>query len=104
MNWKIFSLGSMWLVISLFWIVFCSVQDKEWWIGQGEVHNICDLMRMIENDDARDFGIFFSLPLFFPVVYAVIKKKRYWFFWLVTLLITGYWLWQFFIRYQLCLW
>ncbi|MDQ9183716.1 DUF2645 family protein [Cronobacter sakazakii] len=50
-------------------------------------------------------GLFFSLPVFFPAVYAIfIKKNHHWLIWLTTLAIAGYWLWQFFIRYQLCLW
>ncbi len=105
MTWKVFTLGFLWAITSLFWIVFCSVQDKEWWIGYGDVNNICNLMRSIANDDIRDVGIFFSLPVFFPAIYAIfIKKKQYWFIYIITLLISGYWLWQFFIRYQLCLW
>ncbi|WP_368543985.1 YjeO family protein [Enterobacter soli] len=105
MTWKVFTLGFLWCITSLFWIVFCSIQDKEWWIGQGEIKNICDLMKYIENDDSRDVRVFFSLPVFFPAIYAIlIKRTRYWFVYLITLLISGYWLWQFFIRYQLCLW
>ncbi|ELW1647826.1 YjeO family protein [Enterobacter oligotrophicus] len=104
MTWKVFTLSFLWFIASLFWIVFCSVQDKEWWIGQGDIKNICDLMNYIENDDIRDVGIFYSLPVFFPAIYAiVIKRKRYWFLYLITLFISAYWLWQFFIRYQFCL-
>ena len=103
MNWKVFTLGFIWFWLSIFWIVFCSVQDKEWWIGDGDIKNICDLMNYIENDDARDVGDFFSLPVFFPAIYAIlIKKKRYWFIYVVTLAVTGYWLWQFVIRYHWC--
>ncbi|EPK7284571.1 TPA: YjeO family protein [Citrobacter farmeri] len=103
MNWKVFTLGFIWFWLSIFWIVFCSVQDKEWWIGDGDIKNICDLMNYIENDDARDVGYFFSLPVFFPAIYAIlIKKKRYWFIYVVTLAVTGYWLWQFVIRYHWC--
>ncbi|MBN6042569.1 YjeO family protein [Citrobacter sp. ku-bf4] len=103
MNWKVFTLGFIWFWLSIFWIVFCSVQDKEWWIGDGDIKNICDLMNYIENDDTRDVGYFFSLPVFFPAIYAIlIKKKRYWFIYVVTLAVTGYWLWQFVIRYHWC--
>lgn len=103
MTWKVFTLSLLWLIASLFWIVFCSVQDKEWWIGQGEIKNICDLMNYIVNDDVRNVGIFYSLPVFFPAMYAiVIRRKRYWLLYRTTLFISGYWLWQFFIRYQLC--
>lgn len=105
MTWKVFSLGFMWFIVSVLWIALMSVQDKEWWIGEGGIKNICDLMKYIENDDTRDVGIVFSLPVFFPAIYAIlIKNKRYWFIYLVMTLITGYWLWQFFIRYQLCIW
>lgn len=104
MTWKIFTLSIVWFIVSLFWIVFCSVQDKEWWIGQGEIKNICDLMSYIENDDIRDVGVFYSLPIFFPAIYVIIiKRKRDWFVCLTTILISGYWLWQFFLRYQFCL-
>ena len=105
MKYKTYALGVIWIEISLLWILFFSVQDKEWWIGEGGIKNICDLMTYIENDDIRDVGIIFSLPVFFPAIYAlIIKKKRHWFIYVATLFITGYWLWQFFIRYQLCLW
>lgn len=104
MTWKVFTLGLLWGIASLFWIMFCSVQDKEWWIGHGEIKNICDLMLYIANDDTRNVGVFLSLPVFIPAIYAVfLKKKRYWFIYMITFLISGYWLWQFFIRYQLCL-
>lgn len=105
MSWKVFTLGFIWFCLSIFWIMFCSVQDKEWWIGQGGIKNICDLMNYIENDDTRETGLFFSIPVFFPAIYAIFfKKKRYLFIYAVTLAITGYWLWQFIIRYQVCLW
>lgn len=103
MRWKMLTSTLLWLIVSLCWIVLWSVQDKEWWIGEGGIKNICDLMRSVENDDTRDVGIFISLPIFLPIVYAIITKKRNWFFWLVATLISGYWLWQFFIRYQLCI-
>lgn len=105
MSWKVFSLGFIWLGISFLWITLFSTQDKEWWIGEGGIKNICDLMEYIENDDIRDAGVIMTLPIFFPVIYAIfIKRKRYWFLNLVTILVTGFWLWKFFIRYQLCLW
>ncbi|MBV7405974.1 YjeO family protein [Enterobacter sp. ENT03] len=105
MTWKVFTLGLLWFIASIFLTAILSVQDKEWWIGTDGIKNICDLMEYIESDDARDVGIFFSSPIFFPAIYAIlIKRKRYWFIYLVTFLISGYWLWQFFIRYQLCLW
>lgn len=105
MSWKVFTLGFIWFCLSIFWIMFCSVQDKEWWIGQGGIKNICDLMNYIENDDTRETGVFFSIPVFFPAIYAIFfKKKRDLFIYAVTLAITGYWLWQFIIRYQVCLW
>ena len=105
MSWKVFCLGFVWLGLSVIWIVFLSTQDKEWWIGQGEIKNICDLIAYIENDDIRDVGMVFSLPVFFPAIYAIlIKRKRYWFIYAVTLTVTAYWLWQFVIRYQVCFW
>lgn len=103
MNWKVFSLGSIWLFFSFLIITLLSTQDKEWWIGTGEIKNICDLMSSVENDDVRDIGVLFSLPVFFPAIYALVKRKRHWFIHLVTVSIAAYWLWQFFIRYQLCL-
>lgn len=105
MNWKIFSLGVVWLFASLALIIIFSTQSKEWWIGDDGINNICDLMRYIENDDVRDFGIIITLPVFFPAIYAFFRKgKRYWFTYLVTAIIAGFWLWKFLVRYQLCLW
>ena len=104
MNYKIYALGIIWFFVALFWIVVFSSQDKEWMIGSGEIKNICDLIYLIEKDDVRDVGIIVTLPLFFPAIYVlIIKKKHHWFIWLITLCLTGYWLWQFIIRYQLCL-
>ena len=105
MNWKIFTLGIFWLIASVCWILLWSVQDKEWWIGQGDIRNICDLMKFIENDDSRDLGMLLTLPIFFPTIYAFwVKRLRDWFFYLVTVAVATFWLWQFVIRYQLCLW
>ncbi|ALB49156.1 DUF2645 family protein [Cronobacter sakazakii] len=105
MKYKLLTLCIIWFGVSVFWVIIFSVQDKEWWIGQGEIKNICDLVYYIEEDDSRNTGIIFSLPVFFPAVYAIfIKKNHHWLIWLTTLAIAGYWLWQFFIRYQLCLW
>lgn len=105
MKSKLFALDIIWCVVAFFWIVLLSAQDKEWMIGSGDIKNICDLINFIENDDTRFIGMSFTLPVFFPAIYMLIlKKKLHWFTWLVTLCITGFWLWQFFIRYQLCLW
>ncbi|MDU1271855.1 MAG: DUF2645 family protein [Escherichia coli] len=45
-----------------------------------------------------------TLPLFFPFLwFALWRKKRGWFMYATALAIFGYWLWQFFLRYQFCL-
>ncbi|SPX12588.1 inner membrane protein [Escherichia coli] len=42
-----------------------------------------------------------TLPLFFPFLwFALWRKKRGWFMYATALAIFGYWLWQFFLRYQ----
>ncbi|HDK8875592.1 TPA: YjeO family protein, partial [Escherichia coli] len=57
MNWKSFSLNLIWFVISIFWIDFLSVQDKEWFIDGRGINNVCDVMTYLENDDIRPVGI-----------------------------------------------
>jgi Protein of unknown function (DUF2645). len=105
MNWKVFTLGFLWLIVSVLWIMLWSVQDKEWWTGDGGIKNICDLMAYIENDDNRSVGMILTLPVFLPATYTIlIKRQRAWFIYLVTAVVTVYWLWQFMLRYQLCLW
>ncbi|HBB6607403.1 TPA: YjeO family protein, partial [Escherichia coli] len=71
MNWKSFSLNLIWFVISIFWIDFLSVQDKEWFIDGRGINNVCDVMTYLENDDIRPVGIIMTLPLFIPYIYAV---------------------------------
>ncbi|EQB4042967.1 DUF2645 family protein [Cronobacter sakazakii] len=93
MKYKLLTLCIIWFGVSVFWVIIFSVQDKEWWIGQGEIKNICDLVYYIEEDDSRNTGIIFSLPVFFPAVYAIFIKKittglsgsPHW-----LLLVTGY--------------
>lgn len=72
MNWKSLSLNLIWFVISIFWIDFLSVQDKEWFIDGRGINNVCDVMTYLENDDIRPVGIIMTLPLFIPYIYAVI--------------------------------
>lgn len=69
MKYKLLTLCIIWFGVSVFWVIIFSVQDKESWIGQGEIKNICDLVYYIEEDDSRNTGIVFSLPVFFPAVY-----------------------------------
>ncbi|MDY1037656.1 DUF2645 family protein [Lelliottia sp. CFBP8978] len=105
MTWKVFTLGFIWFCVSILWITFLSVQDKEWLIREGSVKNICDLMKYIETDDVRDVGIVLTIPLIFPAIYTLVCiRKHYWFISFVILLITAFWLWRFFLRYQICLW
>ncbi|MBB1199144.1 DUF2645 family protein [Enterobacteriaceae bacterium 89] len=105
MSWKKFSLTTLWLIASVCWIMLWSIQDKEWWIRDGGIENICELMAYIENDDIREVGMILTLPVFFPVVYVIlIKRKSDWLIYLVTALISAFWLWQFVARYQFCLW
>ena len=76
MKYKLLTLCTIWFGVSVFRVIIFSVQDKEWWIGQGEIKNICDLVYYIEEDDSRNTGIIFSLPVFFPAVYAIFIKKK----------------------------
>ncbi|EFC1508555.1 YjeO family protein [Escherichia coli] len=103
MNWKSFSLNLIWFVISIFWIDFLSVQDKEWFIDGRGINNICDVMTYLENDDIRPVGIIMTLPLFIPYIYAVIWKKQHslWQYFVISIMLF-YWLWQFFLRYLFC--
>ncbi|ECC1694614.1 hypothetical protein DPB93_19310 [Salmonella enterica subsp. salamae] len=104
MSPKMFALCSLWFLIAVPLIWLFSIQDKEWMIGEGEINNICELMRTVENDDTRDVSIIMTLPLFFPFFYAFLyKRKRCWYLYCVTFVMVGFWLWQFFLRYQFCL-
>ena len=77
-----FVLCCIWFIVAFLWITITSALDKEWMI------------------DGR--GI--TLPLFFPFLwFALWRKKRGWFMYATALAIFGYWLWQFFLRYQFCL-
>ena len=71
--------------------------------GRG-INNVCDVLMYLEDDDTRDVGVIMTLPLFFPFLwFALWRKKRGWFMYATALAIFGYWLWQFFLRYQFCL-
>lgn len=103
MNWKRFILVFIWFWFSVLWIFMFTTQDKEWWIGSGDIKNICDLMASVADDDLRDVGIILTLPLFFPVLYAIfIKKKRFALLYVATFAMAGFWLWRFYFRYQWC--
>ena len=103
MNWKSLSLNLILFVISIFWIDFLSVQDKEWFIDGRGINNVCDVMTYLENDDIRPVGIIMTLPLFIPYIYAVIWKKQYslWQYFVISIMLF-YWLWQFSLRYLFC--
>ena len=72
----------IWFIVAFLWITITSALDK----------------------DTRDVGVIMTLPLFFPFLwFALWRKKRGWFMYATALAIFGYWLWQFFLRYQFCL-
>ncbi len=104
MSPKAISLNIIWAIVSSVLIMMFSTQDKEWFIDGYGINNICDLMIYIENDDIRDVGVIFTLPLFIPYLYAMVWKKQrsVWQF-LVMMMVVLFWLWRFIIRYQLCL-
>jgi len=102
-SWKSFVLNTMWVVVSFLLILLFSTQDKEWFIDGQEIKNICDLMKYIESEDIRLVGVFITLPLFIPFVYAVVwKKQRNLWQWLIILFLLSFWLWRFIFRYQFC--
>ncbi|SEK46016.1 Protein of unknown function [Kosakonia sacchari] len=104
MRWKAFTLGFVWFVFSVLFIILFSAQDKEWLIDGNSIKNICDLMIYIEHDDTRDVGVVMTIPLFFPFIYLLVwKKRRHWLLYLTLLSIFAFWLWRFFLRYQWCL-
>ncbi|RZN51625.1 YjeO family protein [Escherichia sp. E13S3] len=104
MSARMFVLCCIWFVIAIPWILITSTLDKEWMIDEGGVKNICDVLEYLENDDTRDVGVILTLPLFFPFLwFALRRKKGGWFMYVTALAIFGYWLWQFFLRYQFCL-
>ncbi|EAV4956155.1 YjeO family protein, partial [Salmonella enterica] len=56
-----------------------------------------------ENDDIRPVGVIMTLPLFIPYIYVVIwKRQRSLWQYSVIATMVFYWLWRFFIRYQIC--
>lgn len=104
MSWKGFTLGFVWFWFSVLLISLFSAQGKEWLIDGGSIKNICDLMTYIGNDDIRDVGKVITIPLFFPYIYLLVwKKQRHWFLYLTLLAVFAFWIWRFFMRYQLCL-
>ena len=98
-----FILCCIWFFVSVLWILILSTLDKEWMIDGRGINNICDVLEHLENDDTRDVGVIMTLPLFFPFLwFRQWRKKRGWFMYATALAIFGYWLWQFFLRYQFC--
>ncbi len=75
MSYKIFTLGIIWLCLSIIVTVIFSTQDKEWWIGEENIKNICDLMAYVENDDIRGFGMLITFPIFFTCALCFFDKK-----------------------------
>lgn len=103
MRWKGFTLGLVWFCFTVLLILLFSTQDKEWLIDGSNIKNICEVMIFMENDDIRDAGRIITLPLFFPLVYLLVwKKKRHGFLWLLLLCVFAFWLWRFYLRYTLC--
>ena len=103
MIWKSFVLNIMWVIICVIFITLLSTQDKEWFIDGHEIKNICDVMSSVENDDVRLEGMFYTLTLFTPFLYAIVLKKQR-SFWQYTVVVTVaiFWLWRFVFRYQMC--
>ncbi|ENT4821533.1 TPA: YjeO family protein [Citrobacter farmeri] len=103
MTWKMFTLGFIWLWISMIHILLFSTRDKEWMIGSGEINNFCQLTRSILEDDIRDVGVIVTLPLFLPMIYTIFwKKNHHWYLWLLLTGVFAYWLWRFYLRYHWC--
>ena len=99
-----FVLCCIWFIVAFLWITITSALDKEWMIDGRGINNVCDVLMYLEEDDTRDVGVIMTLPLFFPFLwFALWRKKRGWFMYATALAIFGYWLWQFFLRYQFCL-
>ena len=102
MKWK-FIVSIVWLLVSFMLITLLSTQDKEWLIDGGEIRNICDLMKSVENDDVRIVAMVITLPLFFPYLYILTtKKKKGCFQYMSMASIVLFWLWRFILRYQFC--
>lgn len=98
-----FVINIVWALISSGLILVLSTQDKEWFIDGEGINNICDVMKYVENDDVRFGGMLMTLPLFFPYLYVLFKKKREGIFqYVVMASIVFFGLWRFIFRYQLC--
>lgn len=103
MTWKMFSLGCIWLFVSIINILLFSTRDKEWMIGSEEITSFCQLTRSILEDDARIVGVPITLLLFLPMLYVMFCKKiHHWYLWLLLVIVFAYWLWKFFLRYYWC--
>ncbi len=99
-----FVLCCIWFIVAFLWITITSALDKEWMIDGRGINNVCDVLMYLEEDDTRDVGVIMTLPLFFPFLwFALWRKNSGWFMYATALAIFGYWLWQFFLRYQFCL-
>ena len=94
----------IWFIVAFLWITITSALDKEWMIDGRGINNVCDVLMYLEDDDTRDVGVIMTLPLFSLFSGSLCgEKKRGWFMYATALAIFGYWLWQFFLRYQFCL-
>ncbi|WP_318356169.1 YjeO family protein [Enterobacter sp.] len=103
MNWKSLTCNIIWLLFSFFLMLIFSTQDKESMIDGREINTICDVMIYFEDDDIRSIGMMLTIPLFFPLIYAILwKKQRNIWQYLVFIILLSFWLWRFIIRYQVC--
>ncbi|WP_407704379.1 YjeO family protein [Winslowiella arboricola] len=100
--WKLLCL----LVYSLFCAVIIdmfSFLDYEEMVGQGEITNVCVVLRTLVMDDTRDVLAPLAFLLISPLFYLVAKKKlKSWPINIITMLLFIFWLWRFFLRFKFC--
>lgn len=103
MNWKSFTLSFIWFLICAAMITMFSYVDKEWFIDGREIKNICEVMQALVVDDTRDIGGSLTFLMIVPLIYySFHKKHRAWHLYLMTVLLIAFWVWRFYLRFQLC--
>ena len=99
-----FILCCIWFIVAFLWITITSALDKEWMIDGRGINNVCDVLMFLVGDAPSAAVVLMTLLFFFLVLcFALLIVARVWFMYATALAIFGYWLWQFFLRYQFCL-
>ncbi|QKJ85526.1 hypothetical protein PMPD1_0551 [Paramixta manurensis] len=104
MNWKKFTITTLWFLLSIFMIAYLSYFKEEQYIDGDEVKTLCDAYRIFMVDDIRAFTAPLTLMLLLPFIWLTLRKKHRTLYLIVmTVILFAFWYWRFFGRLQLCL-